>query len=203
MYTLATRAFLLATELHAQQKRKASLIPGVPYLSHLMEVAGMVMASGAPEIVVAAALLHDAIEDQGNRTRSSIREQLGSDVLALVEECTEQGTGGATKAPWLERKEAALLRIPTLSTFALMIRVADKLQNSRELCRNVSLRGDEAYTGFRVDKTAVLWYYREAIQAMQRHLLSLRSEHPHQPLLLLTQCWLQELHEILSFLQSQ
>src|SRR5690242_16277117 len=136
MQTLATRAFLLASELHAHQRRKASLVPGVPYLSHLMEVAGMVMATGAPETVVAAALLHDAIEDQGNQTRNVIRDRLGPDVLALVEECTEQGTGGLTKAPWQERKEAALLGIPALSAFALMIKTADKLQNIRELSCN-------------------------------------------------------------------
>jgi hypothetical protein len=107
-----------------------------------------------------------------------------------------------TKAPWLERKEAALLHIPALSAFGLMIRVADKLQNARELCYNVSLRGNAAYTGFRVDKASVLWYHQEALQAMQQRLLTLRSEHPHQPLLLITYCWLQELTEILSFLQS-
>src|SRR5579859_6714638 len=202
MQTLATRAFLLATELHANQRRKASLVPDVPYLSHLMEVAGMVMSSGAPDTVVAAALLHDAIEDQGNRTRASIQARLGLEVLALVEECTEEGTGGAVKAPWLERKKAALQHMPSLSMFALMIRTADKLQNARELCRNVYLRGDEAYSGFRVDKALVLWYQREAIQALQQRLTVLRSESPHQPLLLITQCWLQELQEILSFLQS-
>lgn len=203
MQTLTTRAFLLASELHANQRRKASLAPGVPYLSHLIEVAGMVMASGAPEVVVAAAFLHDAIEDQGNRTRDAIREQLGSEVLTLVEECTEQGTGGATKAPWLERKEAALLSIPTLTAFAFMIRVADKLQNAREIYHNVSLRGDDAYAGFRVEKSLVLWYHREALKAMQQRLITLRGEDPHQPSLLITHCWLQDLAEMLSFLQSQ
>src|SRR5437764_374118 len=121
MTSLVTRAFLLASDLHVNQTRKASFVPRVPYLSHLMEVAGMVMASGAPETVVAAALLHDAIEDQGNRTRLSIQEKLGVEVLALVEECTEPGTGAATKAPWYERKRAALQRMRQLSLGAFMI----------------------------------------------------------------------------------
>ncbi len=69
MDTLVVQAFQLAAQLHADQTRKASLVPNTPYLSHLMEVAGIVMSNGASSVVVAAALLHDAIEDQGARTR--------------------------------------------------------------------------------------------------------------------------------------
>jgi (p)ppGpp synthase/HD superfamily hydrolase len=202
MLSLVSRAFLLASELHANQVRKASFVPHVPYLSHLMEVAGMVMASGAPEEVVAAALLHDAIEDQGNQTRTSIEEQLGATVLALVEECTEPGTGGATKAPWRERKIAALQRVEYLSLGAFMIMVADKLQNAREIRYNIMLRGNEAFVGFRADKASILWFQQQMIQAMQQRLDVLRSELPQEPLLLIASCWLQELKAVSSFLQS-
>jgi (p)ppGpp synthase/HD superfamily hydrolase len=202
MASLVARAFLLAADLHASQTRKASLVPNVPYLSHLMEVAGMVMASGAPETVVAAALLHDAIEDQGSQTRFSIQEQLGADVLALVEECTEPGTGGVTKAPWYERKKAALQRVQRLSMGAFMIMVADKLQNTRELGRSVSLRGDEAFNGFRADKSSILWFHQEIERKMQQRLLALKLVHPDEPLLLITSCWLQELNDVLAFLQT-
>ncbi len=202
MASLVARAFLLAADLHAGQTRKASLVPRVPYLSHLMEVAGMVMASGAPATVVAAALLHDAIEDQGNQTRVSIREQLGVEVLALVEECTEPGTGGASKAPWLERKRAALQRARGLSMGALMIMVADKLQNMRELRRNVALRGDEAFQGFRADKSSILWFHQEIAREMQQRIVVLGKDDPTEPLLLITSCWLQELNDVLAFLRS-
>jgi (p)ppGpp synthase/HD superfamily hydrolase len=202
MASLVARAFLLASELHANQIRKASFVPRVPYLSHLMEVAGMVMASGAPEEVVAAALLHDAIEDQGNQTRTSIEEQLGATVLALVEECTEPGTGGATKAPWRERKVAALQRVEHLSLGAFMIMVADKLQNAREVQYNILLRGDEAFLGFRADKASILWFQQQMVQAMQLRLAALRAEQPQEPLLLISSCWLQELNTVGSFLRS-
>jgi len=168
----------------------------------LMEVAGMVMASGAPETVVAAALLHDAIEDQGSQTRFSIREQLGAEVLALVEECTEPGTGGATKAPWHERKHAAIQRVQALSLGALMIMVADKLQNTRELRRNVSLRGNDAFNGFRADKPSILWFHQEIAREMQQRLTALRSEHPDELFLLIASCWLQELNDALTFLRN-
>jgi (p)ppGpp synthase/HD superfamily hydrolase len=203
MTSLVARAFLLAADLHANQTRKASFVPGVPYLSHLMEVAGMVMASGAPETVVAAALLHDAIEDQGNRTRLSIQEELGAEVLALVEECTEPGTGGATKAPWNERKRAALQRVQYLSMGAFMIMIADKLQNTRELYRNVVLRGDEAFAGFRADKPTILWFQQEMLREMQQRLTVLRAEHLQEPVLLIAVCWLQELSDIVTFLRNR
>ncbi len=202
MVSLVARAFLLASELHANQIRKASFVPRVPYLSHLMEVAGMVMASGAPEEVVAAALLHDAIEDQGNQTRTSIEEQLGATVLALVEECTEPGTGGATKAPWRERKVAALQRVEHLSLGAFMIMVADKLQNAREVQYNMLLRGDEAFLGFRADKASILWFQQQMIQVMQQRLAVLRAEQPQESLLLISSCWLQELNTVGNFLRS-
>lgn len=202
MASLVARAFLLAADLHADQTRKASLVPHVPYLSHLMEVAGMVMASGASAKVVAAALLHDAIEDQGNQTRIPIQEQLGVEVLAMVEECTEPGTGGATKAPWLERKRAALQRVQTLSMGALMIMVADKLQNMRELRRNFSLRGDETFHGFRADKPSILWFHQEIAREMQQRITVLQVDNPAEPLLLITSCWLQELNEAIAFLQT-
>lgn len=203
MAPLVTRAFVLAANLHANQTRKASFVPGVPYLSHLMEVAGMVMASGAPEAVVAAALLHDAIEDQGDWTRSSIREELGAEVLALVEECTEPGTGGATKAPWLDRKKTALQRVQHLSMGALLIMIADKLHNMRELRYNFILRGDEAYVGFRADRAAILWFHQEIVREMRQRLATLRSERAHEPLLLIAACWLQELSDIIMFLRNR
>src|SRR6266849_6983150 len=81
---LIERAFTLAYELHARQIRKASIMPGAPYISHLMEVAGMVLANGGDEAIGAAALLHDAIEDQGVESQARILEKCGAEVLALV-----------------------------------------------------------------------------------------------------------------------
>ena len=65
----------LASELHSRQRKKRPIVPGIPYMGHLMEVAGIVQANGGDEITVAAALLHDAIEDQGGEARKQIREK--------------------------------------------------------------------------------------------------------------------------------
>ena len=58
-------------------------------MGHLMEVAGIVLANGGDETTVVAALLHDAIEDQGAEAREQIREKFGQEVLALLKQCID------------------------------------------------------------------------------------------------------------------
>ncbi|GLV60021.1 hypothetical protein KDH_68440 [Dictyobacter sp. S3.2.2.5] len=196
--TLVTRAFKLAAELHAGQTRKASLVPNTPYLGHLMEVAGIVMSSGAPEVAVAAALLHDAIEDQGAGTRTLIMEQLGDEVLRLVEECTEPGTGGPTKAPWRERKEGYLQQVHTASPYALLIKCADKLHNARDLRKQVWFEGARAYTAFSTGKDDKLWFYNAFVRAARQRLATLQYQQPsEEPLLQSITYLLDELQTVL------
>ena len=82
----------LASQLHSRQRKKTPIVPDIPYMGHLMEVAGIVQANGGNETTVAAALLHDAIEDQGAEAREHIRAKLGQQVLDLVEACSESET---------------------------------------------------------------------------------------------------------------
>ncbi|GCE28267.1 hypothetical protein KDA_37510 [Dictyobacter alpinus] len=202
METLLTRAFALAAQLHATQTRKASLVPNTPYLGHLMEVAGIVQSNGASEVAVAAALLHDAIEDQGAATRELILNQLGPDVLALVEECTEPGTGGATKAPWRERKEGYLQQVKVASMEALLIKCADKLQNARDLRKQVYIEGEAAYAAFTRGKADKLWFYHTFVQTARERLTVLRQDQPAQPLLTAIDYLLIEIHQTLTELDA-
>ncbi len=103
----------LASKLHRRQRKKKSIVPDIPYVGHLMEVAGIVQANGGDETTVAAALLHDVIEDQGAAARGQIRDKLGQEVLDIVEACTESET--FPKPPWRERKEAYLKLVATAS----------------------------------------------------------------------------------------
>src|SRR5688572_11835657 len=121
-------AFKYAAELHASQRRKGT---SIPYISHLMIVAGMVMERCADEDVAIAALLHDAIEDQpqDGRTRDHIRKRFGARVLELVEACSDADSH--PKPPWHERKERYLAHLPQASPQARLISLADKLHNAR------------------------------------------------------------------------
>jgi (p)ppGpp synthase/HD superfamily hydrolase len=172
-------AIKLAVQLHASQRRKASIIPGgTPYISHLMEVAGMVLANGGDDITCAAAWLHDAIEDQGIESADRIRE-ISPDVLALVQECTEVGTGNGEKAPWRERKDAYLAHIHEASLPALLIVTADKLQNARELRRKCDREGyDEVVARFGGGIQGQAWFHRELVTALYGRLLTLPDDAP-------------------------
>lgn len=89
-------ALVFACRLHADQVRKVS---GVPYVSHLLGVAALVLEDGGSEDEAVAALLHDAIEDQGGQaTREEIRKQFGDRVVAIVDGCTESDTVSARAA---------------------------------------------------------------------------------------------------------
>jgi (p)ppGpp synthase/HD superfamily hydrolase len=202
MDMLVVRAFQLAAQLHAAQIRKASLVPDTPYMSHLMEVAGIVMSNGGSSVVVAAALLHDAIEDQGAQTRPLIEERLGADVLALVEECTEPGTGGAQKAPWRERKEGYLEHVRQASPQGLLIACADKVQNARDLRKQVYVYGAEAYVSFTTGKDEKNWFSQAFVQAARQRLAELRSMQPDEPLLNGIDYLLFDLADVLAYLEA-
>jgi (p)ppGpp synthase/HD superfamily hydrolase len=79
------RALIYAHSVHALQVRKGTRIP---YVSHLLAVAGLVMEDGGSETEVIAALLHDAAEDQGGEPGlEDIRRRFGDEVAAIVDGC--------------------------------------------------------------------------------------------------------------------
>ena len=92
------QAFIYAYDLHADQRRKGK---DVPYISHLMGVADLVLEHGGTENQGIAALLHDAVEDQGGRpTLDEIQKRFGDEVAQIVDGCTEgetSQTGGSVR----------------------------------------------------------------------------------------------------------
>ena len=108
-----SEALVLAEGLHRRQTRKGNAIP---YVAHLMAVAATVLEWGGDEDTAIAALLHDAVEDQGgDDTADLIRARFGDRVADLVLHCTDSTTADpAAKRPWLERKAAYLDRLAGL-----------------------------------------------------------------------------------------
>ena len=120
-------AALFAAHKHAGQRRKGDA--GEPYVNHLIEVASLV-ANAWPEPdanLVAAALLHDAIEDAGV-TRDEIAGLFGEDVASLVSEVTDDKS-----LPKLERKRLQVEHAPHKSSRAGAIKLADKISNLRSI----------------------------------------------------------------------
>ena len=145
--TLSSRfneAFCYAAGLHAQQRRKLS---GEPYLAHLMAVAAMVMEHGGNEDEAIAALLHDAVEDQGGLpTLDEIRRRFGPAVAEIVEGCTD--TADSPKPPWRQRKEAYIARLRGASASIRLVSAADKLHNARAIFREYGHRGESLWEPF-------------------------------------------------------
>jgi (p)ppGpp synthase/HD superfamily hydrolase len=147
-------AVRLAVELHAQQARKGSRIP---YLGHLLGVCGLVIDDGGSEDEAIAALLHDAVEDQGGaRTLDRIRTQFGNNVATIVEGCTD--TDVVPKPPWRERKAAYIEHLHAAPVAVLRVSAADKLNNLRAILRDYRQIGENLWKIFNPDADQV-WYY--------------------------------------------
>jgi GTP pyrophosphokinase len=156
-------ALTFATQLHAGQTRKGS---EVPYIAHLLGVASTVLEHGANEDEAIAALLHDAIEDQGGAaTREEIRRRFGDTVTEIVDGCTDSDT--TPKPPWRQRKEAYIAHIPTASASVLLVSAADKLYNARSVLNDYRLIGDAVWERFQGGKNGSLWYYRAVVDAFR------------------------------------
>jgi (p)ppGpp synthase/HD superfamily hydrolase len=159
-----TDALTFATQLHATQTRKGS---GVPYIAHLLAVASIALEHGANEDEAIAALLHDAIEDQGGAaTREKIRRRFGNTVTEIVDGCTDADT--TPKPPWRQRKEAYIAHIPTASASVRLVSAADKLHNARSILNDYRLMGDSVWNRFQGGKTGTLWYYHSMLDAFRK-----------------------------------
>jgi len=163
-------AVSLAVDLHRNQVRKGS---DVPYVSHLLRVAGLVLEFGADEDTAMAAMLHDAVEDQGGLpTAQLIREQFGERVERFVLGCSDSITGtDQPKRPWRERKEAMIARIngrdKTLAPETRLIIACDKLDNLRSTVSAYPKSGPEFWKRFSSGREGTLWYYRSMIDALR------------------------------------
>jgi (p)ppGpp synthase/HD superfamily hydrolase len=144
-----------ATRVHSGQLRGSD---GQPYVAHLLRVTGLVIQDGGSEDEAIAALLHDAVEDQGGLERlKDIRGRYGNVVADIVDECTD--SYGDPRPPWRRRKEAYIDGLEEASPGAVLVSLADKLDNTRSVIRGYRLRGDEMWG--QTGKTApdVRWYY--------------------------------------------
>lgn len=158
------RAFALARTLHLKQYRKST---SIPYLSHLMSVAAIVLEHGGDEDLAIAGLLHDAAEDAGGRdTLELIRHEFGDRVAKVVDECTD--TYETPKPDWRPRKEAYLAHLPDTSTDGLLVSAADKVHNARSILMDLETYGPALFERFNGKQEGTLWYYRALADAYRR-----------------------------------
>ncbi|AIE72769.1 MULTISPECIES: HD domain-containing protein [unclassified Synechocystis] len=149
-------ALVLANQLHAHQFRKGS---PVPYISHLLGVTALVLEMGGNEDEAIAALLHDAVEDQGGmETLAIIESKFGQTVAALVMACSDSTT--MPKPPWEQRKQKHLQKMRQVCLSVLKISLADTLHNARTIEIDLRRHGEEIWQKFNRGKSGIVWYYQ-------------------------------------------
>lgn len=150
------KALQVAFEYHQDQERKGSR---EPYYAHLMSVSALVLENGGSENQAIAALLHDAVEDQGGiPTLEKIRVEFGNEVANIVEECTDAYT--QPKPPWKGRKTNYLERMKSASDTILLVSLSDKVHNARSILHDLQKEGDKIWDRFNGGKSGTLWYYQ-------------------------------------------
>ena len=153
-----------AARVHARQIRKRT---ERPYIGHLLGVASIVIEYGGDEDMAIAALLHDAVEDQGGLPRlREIRKKFGKRVAHIVDGCTDAYS--EPKAPWLDRKRDYIARVAGENQEVRLVSAADKLSNARETLHELRVHGESVFERFAGKKIGTLWYYRELIGAFRR-----------------------------------
>jgi (p)ppGpp synthase/HD superfamily hydrolase len=153
-----------AARLHARQIRKRTTRP---YIGHLLSVTSIVIEYGGDEEMTIAALLHDAVEDQGGLPRlREIQKKFGARVAHIVDGCTDSYT--EPKPPWRERKLAYIKRVAAESADVRLVSAADKLSNARETLHELRVHGHSVFEKFEGKKEGTLWYYRALVDVFRK-----------------------------------
>lgn len=163
-------AFALAA--HGDQKRKGTEIP---YVSHLLQVAGLVLEHGGDAEQATAALLHDTLED-AHVELATLREKFGARVAAVVKSLTDvlEGDTPEHKSPWSERKRRYIEHLAEADGDALLVAACDKLHNLRAILADLEHaarergpeQATEALAKFTGSPRQIRWYYETVIDAL-------------------------------------
>jgi (p)ppGpp synthase/HD superfamily hydrolase len=157
-------AFRFAAEKHATQTRKRT---NVPYISHLMSVAALVLEAGGGENEAIAALLHDVVEDCGGKpVLEEVRRRFGGRVAKIVEGCTDAYT--IPKPPWKQRKVDYLEGLRQADADVRLVSAADKLHNVRTILADYRQEGDSVWERFSGRREGTLWYYRAVLDVLRK-----------------------------------
>ena len=152
------KAIVFAVKAHAGTERRGKAFP---YIVHPLEAVEIVATMTTDQELLAAAALHDTVEDT-DVTLDDIRREFGDRVAKLVEEESDVFMEGVSEADsWHERKQAAIDRLSRASRDAKMVALGDKLSNARIIYRDFVQKGDKLWSIFHVkDVKEHEWHYR-------------------------------------------
>jgi (p)ppGpp synthase/HD superfamily hydrolase len=152
------QAFRFALDAHGEQTRKGR---DIPYASHLLQVAGLVLEHGGDAALASAALLHDALEDCPELDLEALRANFGNEVAHVVEACTDllPGDRPDAKSEWAPRKRAYLARLHRADARTRLVVVCDKLHNLRSLVADLRAEGVDTLKRFSATPEQTRWYF--------------------------------------------
>ena len=163
--TLLDRAIEFAVRAHHNTERRGK---GFPYIVHPLEAVAIVATLTSDQELLAAAALHDVVEDTPV-TLDELRREFGGRVAFLVEQESDKFVTGVSESDsWRERKQAAIDRIASTSYDAKMVAMGDKLSNMRTLAADYKVMGDKLWNRFHAPngKDDVAWYYHALAEAL-------------------------------------
>ncbi|MDD6031952.1 MAG: HD domain-containing protein [Oscillospiraceae bacterium] len=146
-----------AAEAHQGQLRKGS---DTPYIAHPFEAAMILDKAGCGTEVVAAALLHDTLEDTAV-TAEELEQRFGPEILALVQWESEDKS-----LSWEARKQHTIDDLADAPFEVLLVACADKVSNLRSMKRDHDRIGEQLWQRFRRGREQQAWYYGELVRVL-------------------------------------
>ena len=162
---LLDRAIVFAVRAHAGTERRGK---GFPYIVHPMEAVEIVATMTRDQELLAAAVLHDTVEDT-DTTVEQIRTEFGDRIASLVaSESDIMPEGVSEEDSWHARKQAAIDRLARASHDAKVVALGDKLSNMRAIARDYAQQGDALWNLFHVkDRKEHEWHYRGLAESLR------------------------------------
>jgi myo-inositol-1(or 4)-monophosphatase len=162
---LLDRAIVFALRAHAGTERRGK---GFPYIVHPLEAVTIVATMTSDQELLAAAALHDTVEDT-DVTIDQIRAEFGDRIASLVAADSDMPVQDMNaEDSWYVRKQAAIDRIAASSHDAKIVAMGDKLSNMRAIARDYAMQGDALWNLFRVNnRKDHEWHYRGLAEALR------------------------------------
>jgi len=167
-----------AAEAHKHQTRKRAdndSRPRIPYLSHLLAVAGLVIEDGGDTTEAIAGLLHDYIEDVNWAGATELTNRFGPEVAAIVEDCT--GYKKEHIPDFRERKQRYLDHLlADVSDAGIRVSLADKVHNARSTVNDLENDGPTMWAKFNAGAEDQLWWYDSLTDVYTEHAEAGRAD---------------------------
>ncbi len=167
---LIYKALNTAARLHQDQQRKAL---DQPYIVHPVGVAMILSRYTDDQNIIAAALLHDVLEDVPSYNENDMLRDFGPDIVRTVKEVSEKKDPrhpDNTPGNWKQRKEGYLANLQHDSEAALLVCAADKIHNLISLRESYQILGVKAFSFFHTTTGDKLWFYRSVLEILKNHL---------------------------------